>query len=208
MKKLLLVAVCAILSINVNAQAFEQGSSVLSVGYGFPNLIKSIWKSYETLGGFKASGVGPAHLKFEYFVSDKISLGISAGYVSSKIAYDETYTNSNNEEVSGETGFKTLSVGALAKFNFYWLRKDKVMMYSGLGAGYNHFNISWFSDDPDFDELNELSLTLPPIGFEATLIGAKFMFSNNLGAFAEIGYGKSLLQAGLCFGFGGGGGRF
>ncbi len=208
MKKLLMIAFCAILSFNVNAQAFEQGSSVLSVGYGFPNLVKTIWNTYESFTGFKATGFGPAHLKYEYFVSDKISVGISAGIVSSRIGYAEEYTNANNQLVTGETGFETMSVGALAKVNWYWVRQDKVMMYSGLGAGYNYFNISWFSDDPDFDELNELSLTLPPIGFEATLIGAKFMFSPNLGAFAEIGYGKSIMQAGLCIGFGGGGGGF
>jgi opacity protein-like surface antigen len=206
MKKLILIAFCAIVSLNVNAQAFEQGSSALSIGHGY-SVSKALYKAYESFTGFNQSGIGPVHLKYEYFVSDAISVGLSARLNTNKIAYETTWEDNNQVTQTGELGFKSTSIGALAKVNFYWLRKDKLMMYSGIGAGYNYLDASWFSDDPDFDEALQGSITLPPIGMELTAIGAKFMFAPSIGAYVELGIGP-IAQAGLVIGFGGGGGRF
>ncbi len=202
MKKLLFILTFIFISFNGFSQAFTKGSSVVSIGYGFPNLYKTYFKIWQSFGGFNVNGIGPAFVKYEYFASNIISVGVSAGFVNSKLSYDINYANNLGQQIKGTEGLKTISVGALAKVNAYWLRNDKLMMYSGLGAGYNYLNFTYYSDNPSFTEANALSFNLPPIGFELTAVGAKYMFSENIGGYAEMGYGKSILQAGICIGFG------
>jgi outer membrane protein W len=178
---------------------FGEGAMVLTVGYGFPNLGKAILKTYETEAGYKASGFGPAHIKFEYGLTDKFGMGVSIGYVGYKVSWQsevEEYnsTTGNYDLKTYEEGLKGTNFGVLLRMNFHFATSDKVDPYWGIGAGYNKYTFKFYSDDPNsIDE----SLTFPiPVGFESS-VGARFYFTENIGAYAELGWGKSLIQAGL-----------
>ncbi len=184
-------------------QAFGQGKSVITVGYGFPSLIKSAFRAYESNLDYKVSGFGPAHLKYEYGVTDKIGLGLSIRYLTYKVQWSDegtvtTYDTLGNPTgttpVTYTSGYKGSSLGIMARMNFHFATGDKFDPYWGFGIGYGSYNFDYFTDDPDG---GELSFKFPiPLAFEST-VGCRYFFTDNIGAYAELGWGGSYLQAGL-----------
>src|SRR3989344_8220441 len=85
--KLIIITLCCI-TLNQNnvfsqssGLAFEQGTSVINLGWGFGNLGMALFKSFETEAGYKFKSMGPIHFRYEYGVSDKIGLVLSYNYV-------------------------------------------------------------------------------------------------------------------------------
>lgn len=175
--------------------AFDQGTIVATVGYGFPNWGKTILKVYETEPGFSSFGFGPVHFRGEYGLSDNIGLGISVNFVSYGVSY--TYQGYNsvtklNQDYTDKIEVTSLSV--MPRFNFHFAVSNQLDPYWGIGAGYKINSYKFSSTDPTAPPE-----TMPgsiPVGFETT-VGMRFYFTENIGVYAEIGLAKSLIQGGL-----------
>ena len=181
------------ISNNSNAQAFEEGVSMASLGFGFPNLSATWMKTYSIMDAdIQQSSFGPLHLKFEYGLTDKLGIGASFSFTSASITEEVwDYT----EKISFNS-FK-----ALIRLNYHYLDHDKVDFYTGIGMGYNRNNFKFETTNPslDIDEevaiLNQLYNVIP-LGFEST-IGLRYLFTDNIGAYMELGWSKSLMQFGV-----------
>ena len=180
--------------------AFEQGTIAISAGYGFPNWVSLAFKTYDSYTGYKASGIGPAHLKFEYGVSDKIGIGLSLNYVQYKVSWPEYDPFGVGSSIYQE-GYTGSSLSALVRMNLHFATSDKLDPYWGIGVGYRSYNFKYFNDNPFYvtDPLDEFK-ALVPVGFETT-IGMRYYFTNNIGAYLEMGMAKSLIQGGLAVKF-------
>ena len=169
-------------------EAFSQGTSTLTAGYGVGNLAKTWFKTYESFGGYKATGMGPFHLRYEYGVSDRIGLGVSVNYVSYGAKWEDmgdTY----------EIGASSWNV--LGRMNWHFATGEKLDPYWAVGVGYNSTTWSTKSTDEGYD----FSLKSPLfIGFES-VVGLRYYFTDNIGLYAEVGFSKSLAQAGLAVKF-------
>jgi opacity protein-like surface antigen len=182
------------------AQCLPQGSMNVALGYGFGNFTKSLFKTYETIGGYKAKSLGPLHAKFEYMASEKFGIGLSVNYFNLDGSYDITYQNTSGATVNGREGLKYSTLSFLARGNYYWFNEDKVAVYSGIGLGYRLGDWSYYSDAPM--NTNTHSLGNFPFGMEV-VGGVKALITPNIGAYAEVGMAKSIAQVGLLFSFGG-----
>ena len=195
-KKIAILATATILMINPknsDAQSFEEEKMYISLGYGGPNLSASLFKVYESLVGYKVTGVGPIHAKFEYAVSDKIGIGASLNFVNTNVQWDvisgsETY----------EQGYKYMALAANARINWHFVDNDKLDVYYGLGLGYNYSNSEFYTSVPNGLEDATFSISGIPIGFETTF-GVRYLFTDNIGIYAEFGWAKSVAQGGLIF---------
>lgn len=176
-----------------NAQAFEQGKSQISLGYGFLSttqaFIKTQVNSVDILGDplylnpdFLA--LGPIYAKFEYGVSENIGFGVNIAYADAGI----NYTNDLGESAS----FKWWNTSINARVNRHFGSNNKFDPYIGLGMGYKFGKWTSEGDDNAEDDLNALI----PLGFETTF-GARYMFTPNIGLFSEVGIAKGIFQAGL-----------
>jgi opacity protein-like surface antigen len=207
MKKFFLSAVMSVSVLfganNASAQVFEEGAAIVSLGYGIPNLAKTLFK-LGTLGESDntAKGIGPIHGKFEYGITDKLGIGAVVNF--SNASLENPYTGfDNGKEVEYLEKNSLTSFNILLRLNWHFVDHDKVDFYYGFGVGYNRFKWGYENNDPDVDvdaevdALNELT-NLLPIGFESTL-GLRYLFTDNLGAYLEVGYSKSLLQFGVCY---------
>lgn len=194
-KKIIVAALIAMSALgiqNVKAQAFEQGKSYVSVGYGFGNLTRALVKAVadNSQGTLKMTAFGPAYVKYEYGVSDKIGLGVNVAYIGVKAT--ETYDDGLGTMYTDKVSFNSLSV--LGRVNFHFATGDHVDPYFGIGAGYKTGGWAFSSTNPGYDI--PTNLKGGGLGFETTL-GIRFLFTDNIGAFAEIGIAKSVLQVGL-----------
>lgn len=173
------------------AQSFDQGISIVKAGYGFPSLIGSVFNAYEQNSGYKASAFGPAYLKYEYGVSEKVGLGVNIAYGKNEISY--TDANNYKESVTRTT------YSVLARLNFHFANSKKFDPYFGPGVGFRSAEWKFKSTDPSgFD--NQTIPNLFPFGLEFT-IGANYYLTDNIGLYAEAGIAKSPVQFGLAFKF-------
>lgn len=176
------------------ASAFGQGKSIISVGYGFPNIGKAIFNVYDIYTDFKVTGIGPIHVKYEYGVSDKIGMGVSVNIVSSKVSWNEAAYGYNDTKTY-EHRIKSNSYNILARMNLHFATQAKLDPYWGFGLGYSGRKWTYSSDDPN--DLQSIALkNLIPLGFETT-VGCRFYFTDNIGAYVEAGLSKSIVQGGL-----------
>lgn len=183
--------------------AFGEGASVVSAGYGFPNLGKSVLKAFESEANYKVGGIGPMHLKYEYGLSDKVGIGLSLNYVSFSATWTESYTESQYDSNGNYIGEQTVtydyktavsSISALVRMNVHFATTDKLDPYWGIGVGYRTYSWKFTSTDPYWVDSGLKSAI--PVGFEST-VGMRYYFTDNIGAYLEFGAAKSLMQGGI-----------
>ena len=201
MKKLkLLIAIIGLsfAAITVKAQAFAEGTKVVSLGYGFPNLGKTVLKVFDDEVGYKATGFGPIHARFEYGLTDKFGLGASVNFNTYGAEYNSTssvWNGSSYQTITYKETFKATSISILVRFNKHWDLNDQVDVFSGIGVGYKYSGFKSTTDNPTGTQ--SLTISNPiPVGFEWTW-GMRYFFTENIGAYIELGLAKSILQAGV-----------
>jgi hypothetical protein len=204
-KTLSSVALAATLVFSANnstAQAFEEGTSSASIGYGFgkidysdnsmfENTVLARYYGYRIQDGYQFSYLGPLFLKYEYAISDKFGLGLNVSYLTSTAEFTSTdfYTNEVFNNSINRTGYNIMM-----RFNWHFGDHDMIDPYFGLAGGYRSNN--WSSDLED-QALGEINLsTLYPVGIEATF-GTRFLFTDNVGAYVEIGLARAFFQFGV-----------
>ncbi|MBS3915670.1 MAG: outer membrane beta-barrel protein [Bacteroidetes bacterium] len=194
--KNLLLATCGILAATVsNAQPFEKGNTVVSLGYGFGNLGSAIASTYKDEPGFKSSNFGPIYVGVENMVSDKIGLGISFNYVGTTFSW----TGDDSMGTGNYTyKWKRNTWSALLRTNVHFGESDKFDPYIGIGIGYRTAKNEYTSTDPTFTPVS--TKTLIPLGFEA-VFGARFYATENINIFAEVGIAKAPIKFGVGYKF-------
>lgn len=193
MKKLIFTL---LLVFYTSIQAFAQ-QHVISAGVGAPNFPRFFFNNLDYKNNFSSTGLGPFHLKYEYFIHERIGVGLSLNYMSYSVTYTDLALDTalgvlknNNIKISQ----KNLAINS--RFNFHFLDHEKHDLYFGLGIGYKIGNPKIESDYKE----STISVTLPSItnlGLESTL-GYRYNFTESFGAYLEIGPAKSLVQFGLC----------
>ena len=131
-------------------------------------------------------------MSYERGITDNIGVGLAIGYSS----YGATWLQTTYDF---KYRWTTLSVMARGAYHFN-VRNRQFDPYAGVGVGFLKFGYKWESADPNFNEdLYNVNLGTP-LGYQIFL-GARYMFNDNFGAYAELGYGLSVANAGLTLAF-------
>lgn len=194
MKKILILSLilsAMILSTNqVNAQAWERHSKVISVGAGVSQFFHFDDYYYKNAGDARARGwywpmTGQLNIQGEFGVHKYLGLGFTTG-----VGGRGRYNNNNIGEFN-------IPIGMIFNFHFYQLiadkrskakHADKLDMYFGASAG-SGIAVAYYQD----------LRRVRPIGFGGLHYGIRYYFNNKVGINGEIGWGKSLVNAGLVF---------
>lgn len=175
MKKVILVIGIALMITGAHAQPFQQGTSVINAGVGFGT----------NLGGLgnarPAISVSYEYGKWEAGGPGVISLG---GYV-------------------GNTGYSYSGSGYSQKWNYTVVGARSAYHYNG------------FANTPDLDVYGGLMLSYNIVSYKAdgysgpntygsglgfsAFLGGRWFFSEKMGVYAELGYGVSVINAGIAF---------
>jgi outer membrane protein len=207
MKKVILMTAILGLAFSTKTMAqdetpFVKGSSSISIGYGFLSPYKKLFK---LSNGFAATGttakfsaLGPIGLTYEYGVSEKIGIGVQVAYSTLKNVTTEKDGNGPGKDYIETQKLDQLSV--ILRGNYHFGSSAKFDPYAGLGLGYGNFKYSITDNDPTSGALGTLAV---PTAFGITgQLGAKYYFSSNVGAYAEVGYlAGSFAQVGVSFKF-------
>jgi outer membrane protein W len=192
MKKVMLFIATIVSASMLNAQVFEQGSNHVNVGYGFGLGYGRLLNAYSANEGYKFSGFGPAFLSYERGVTDNIGVGVSISYSTYGAKWIKDYTV---QAYDYSYRWTTLAIMARGAYHFN-VSNDKFDPYAGVGLGFMKFGYKWTTEDPSFNEANNNVSLGTPFGYQI-FAGARYMFSDKVGGYAEVGYGLSVANFGL-----------
>ena len=182
---------------NLNAQAFQQGKNFVSLSYGLKlvtpeSFLRALDPDLPI--GLKFTNIGPIGLKYEYAVAEDVGIGVSLGYSSFNVSYSEQVIEGSSVNEYYYTVKGSKFTGS-ARINWHFGEHDIIDPYLGLGLGFKARTTKYESNDLG-ETTGVFFPLLFPVSFEATF-GTRFLFSDNLGAFVELGIGHGVLQAGL-----------
>lgn len=173
------IAMVAIVATSAQAQPFEKGITNANVGIGLGTALGGLGKARPAIS------VSVDHGFWDIGGPGVISLG---GYV-------------------GNTGYKYDGGGYTAKWNYIvigargayhyngFTNLPKLDVYGGAMLGYNIVSYKTEGDGDDYK--NNYGSGLGLSGF----VGGRWFFTDNIGAYAELGYGVSVLALGVTFKF-------
>lgn len=205
------VLILSISSFSAFTQINYQGSLNLDAYYGFPNFGKSYYSILETSSSTSAvTGIGPAGLRGEYFLSDDIGLGFDIIYNSAreKSSVSQTNTIYNNTTQLYETSTTITDrerlmqrVRLMIKLNVHIETSNPNLdLYFGFGAGTSkRYEKYWVNGNsqPVNNKYYDLDffVTLP---ISARLdVGLRYYFNEKIGVNLEFGIGGPLISAGI-----------
>lgn len=206
MKNLFFSAVFLLIAATSYSQT-GQGAIVFSAYVGFPNidkvLVQFIVESAATeqsieQSNLRISGFGPTGARGEYFVSERLSLGLDIAYTRVAVNFDGVKTDQNGNQVVYNYGLSSTKLGFLPYLNFHFVQTGAVDFFMHVGAGYKTRSLKSFSNDPSFIPASETGAVLP-VAFRAGL-GVRYFFTPFMGAHVNFGLGHSgLINTGLTF---------
>lgn len=172
----------------IAAQAFQKGTGVGSAGIGFGS----------SIGSHSGTQTPAISIQYEQGLwplgSDGvISLGGYAGYKAFQYKYDAG-------SVNYKQNWNYTIIGARAAYHYTGLENEKIDVYGGLMLSYNILKYKFKDNSGSGSGIYNSGSYGSAAGFTA-YAGGRYFFSNNLGAFAELGYGVSYLTVGLSLKF-------
>jgi hypothetical protein len=206
-----LLLVSAILfSHKISAQdnsAFEKGTIVATVGYGFPDLYRTSLRAYYNgRSSTTVRGFGPILLKGDYGIvrfkwGHSVGAGIVVGYSSTNVKYsyvDARWNNGLGTYTYNQTDkYKTITLGARGTYHFF--TKEKFDCYASIGLGFNINTYKQTTDDPSgvYTTYKGRSFI-----YEAFTVGVRYYFTKNFGVYSELGWDMSNpIQGGIALKF-------
>jgi len=191
MKKILFSLFLFLSTQQLNAQAFEQENNFIQAGYGLGLGYGRLLNAYNAYEGYKFSGFGPVFASYERGITDRFGVGVALSYSS----YGGKWVDGSNYNYSYR--WTTLSIMARGAYHFE-MRNDKFDPYLGAGIGFLKYGSKWTYNAPSFNEANYNVSLGTPLGYQI-FAGARYMFSDNVGGYVEVGYGLSVANFGLTF---------
>ncbi len=185
-----------------NAQAVEKGTIVIDGNVGFSSQITKELRYTYTNGGpdqnVKFSSFGPASIKFEYLVFNKIGVGLETNYGVSSVSY---YRVMNSEEYNYKVGIACLRV--IPRINVHFGGKsERFDAYGTVGMGYCNYAIKYTSSDPNYSgyygPFPLLKVTLH------VALGARYFVTDAVGVNMEVGLGNGRFGSKNVIGLGNG----
>jgi len=184
MKKNYLIALTLLITLpalQAQESMFNLGDKVINLGIGLGNTLYS--------GTYYNKGVPPVSFSYEQAIVDEVLekgvIGLM-GYVG--------YTSYKYDYLGWGYKYSNIIIGAGGLFHYPLI--DKLDTYAGILLGYNIANATEFGTPSGWD----YDATSGGIVFSG-FIGARYYFTEQFAAFAQVGYGIAYLTLGVSIKF-------
>ncbi len=190
MKKLILLASLVVTQLTFSQSKFNKGDQFASISYGIGAIGVNWTDLYSSYSNYSSLTFGPVGVYYEKAITDKIGigkigLGGSINYLRNSTSYD-FLSSSNTISIS------QLAIALRGAYHFE-LENKKLDPYAGLGLVFSHFSYKSSISNTNFSFGS-------PLGTQA-FVGSRYYFTDNIAAFAEVGYGLAYLNIGGTYKF-------
>jgi hypothetical protein len=172
-----MVCAFALLSLNANAQV-EEGQIDMNLGIGLL-----------TFGATGDVGVPPVSFSLDYALKDNITVGGFLGYYSSSQEFPS---------FGGTYVFNYSYTIVAARGTYHYPLVDNLDTYGSVLLGYTVGSSSIEEPAGANPAFTPAAASVGGVAYGFS-VGARYHFTDNIGAFAEVGYGISLLNIGLTY---------
>ena len=180
---LLTISICVIASISTSAQqpVFMKKDNVINLGVGIGGTLYSGYGHHSGVNRIPFLSVSFEHCIMDNLFDERSSLGVGGlvGYTSLRVP--DVWTVSN------------IVIGARGALHYALV--DNLDTYAGLTIGYNIHSWKWIESSWGTSTTGNSGLSY------AFFAGARYYFTSAIAAFAELGYGYSIINLGLSFRF-------
>lgn len=199
---IIFLALVSLLSNNKSfAQAFDDGTNVIMLGFGLPPSKRVIdeFDSYKKFYDYKLRNYGTGVLKFEHGLHKYFGLGLNFEYSANRVTYK--YGDLQDPlDYKYNVDIKSKIIGGFLRFNGHFPVGQKLDFYGGAGLGYTYTINNYKDTNPTASADVNQRKTILDFDYQLTL-GARFMIKDHIGLFFEIGRATTLCQLGLAFKF-------
>lgn len=201
LKKLFLVATVCLSAIAVNAQAFDDGKNLLSIGFGFPATSRIVGDltTYNTYSNYNYKNYGTVVLKFEHGLMKYFGMGLNLEYSSAAVTYDYNQPRPFQSDTTYQRTIKSTVMGFYARLNGHYPIGSNFDIFAGVGLGYLYTLNNDTYTDPNKSGNN---YNAKAFNFDAQFtLGLRYMIKDHFGLFAEVGSASTTVQMGITLGF-------
>jgi hypothetical protein len=172
--------------ININ-DVYQPHSWYVYGGFGLPNMLKSVWRSYEDKAEQSSTNIGTYTFKIERTTNN--GWGICAGGSFTSGAYDWKLSvpDSNNKPLYYEQGFNYNNTSAFVGLQYSLYFNELVNIYGSVCSGMNFTSITTTSSS---GRAPVAQPSAPKALYYNAIFGAKFHFTPRFGAYVETGIGR------------------
>ena len=203
MKKVIL-SIILFLSFNrIFAQAFQDGTNLISLGFGLPpgqNISQNV-DPYKSYTDYKFYNYGTVVLKYEHGFHKYFGCGLNLEYSNNSVNYQ--YNDAINSSLIYQRKININIFGAYVRMNGHFPIGEHLDLYGGFGLGYlytiNKVNDTNTSATTSTSTQKNSSKVLD-FDYQATL-GVRYMIKPGFGLFGEIGHATTVCQLGFVFKF-------
>ena len=182
----------------------KKGDQTINLYYGislFNNIYRNVAAANATDLQFKS--LGPIGIMYEYFVADKVGVGMELGYSKFEFSYSYDFDSFTTGTVSTTQTFKDTwtftNIRAMFRANFHFVDSKTFDAYGFFSAGYRNTSYNFTSTNPNANSLRTFN-SIIPFGIKPG-IGIRYFFTTNIGLNAEFALGTPLMSGGLSFKF-------
>lgn len=189
MKKIFALVAAVVVAFSASAQ-IEKGDIVVTAGVGLGNTVYG--------SSYYDSALLPINIEGEYGVAEDVwgVAGLSLG-VGPAISYTQAKTTYTwYDDVYGYK-YSSILVGAKGYFHYSLLDVENLDTYAAVTLGWN---IATAKRWGDWGSINTPATSASGL-YYAFAVGARYWFTDFIGANLEAGYGLSFLKAGVTFKF-------
>jgi hypothetical protein len=207
-RSITLVFLFLIGTFTVFSQGFGgKGSKYFLAGIGLSEHLHNYPQNNKGYKGWMSPTAFNVSAQLEFGIHQYVGLGFHVGFdVTPNLGASGVYYN-GNYPVVGSSGYAGFAIPIGVQCNFHFLQliadkagksfADKLDVYAGLSAGSGPaFAVakSNYKDAPYFYE-SEVGFLF----YAGPHAGIRYFFKDNLGVYAEAGYGKSYVNGGFVF---------
>lgn len=165
-----------------NAQSFKEGTNNLNLGIGFLG-----GYSYSGYSGISQTPALSAYFERGVTVLGPGTLGIGGGIEYRSLSYDYSYGGYNAK-------WSYTIIGARGIYHPDFANTDKIDGYAGLALGYGIVSYK----DTYYDSFGYgNTASYPSYFYSSFFLGGRYLFTDKIGGFAELGSGLTALKIGV-----------
>lgn len=193
LKSFLLLTVAIATMQQAQAQSFEKGDNVITLGAGFGGYYTGLYSSYSA----QTPAIGVA---YEHAMNFNVGPGVlgMGGYIGHKSLRSHGRFSSLNYDYDYRWTYTIIGFRTAYHWN-EWHHVDKLDMYAGLMLGYN---VVAFRDKSDYpSDVTKYSYSSASGMGVSGYAGARYYFTDAFGVFGEVGFGHSYITLGAALKF-------
>lgn len=172
---------------------WKRNAHIISLGFGIPNSINDKLNpsiaTNSNISSINRSLI--ANLKFEFFILKHFGMGATVNYGKVNYDYSQDVSQSYYRTVVEKITVKTEIVSLNLRFTYHFLYNKVIDVYLGGGTGIRLVKTNANSNSiPDLYKSGAFRE-------HELAFGVRYFVNGIIGMYAELGFGRSLLQVGV-----------